>query len=273
MIHAWPGSRSFERFKSAILRWSGEKSPTPDFLLSSLDYQKRSGAVVKLEEFYIPFDFINEKAVLMVIGLTPGKTQWAEAVRAAQSALEAGCSEEEVLRRAKLTGAFAKKIRTNLLAMMETVGLGRLLGVEDMTTLFDENAHLVHWTSAFVDPILADGGDFNGTQAPIKMSNDFFRQSFEEGVLQEIAACPHALLLPLGKVPDKLFAQLADAGKIDRSRVLLGMPHPSGASAERVACWIGTKTEGFSAKTNPEDIFRARDAMAKQIAGMAIAAR
>ena len=45
---------------------------------------------------------------------------------------------------------------------------------------------------------------------------------------------------------------MAEQGVIQRNQILAGMPHPSGANAERIAFFLGEKAEkDLSAKTNP----------------------
>lgn len=260
MIGLYREDRSFSHFKEAIRSYDEEPLPSRDFLLSD-DY---AGSHL-LEEFYIPFDYVNTDAKLMVIGLTPGLTQWVNAVKAAHDALLEGCTDEEILRRAKLTGAFSGKLRTNLIEMMQKIGLHRLLGVDHCETLFSTDSHLVHWTSTFINPILNNGKNYNGTNPACSLKIELLRSSFEEGILKEVEACSKAYLLPLGKPANDIFRKLTESGRINAKRVFFDMPHPSGASAERVACWNDTKTSGFSVKTNPNAIYEARQTMIEQI--------
>jgi hypothetical protein len=49
-------------------------------------------------------------------------------------------------------------------------------------------------------------------------------------------------------------------GKLDPARVLEGLPHPSGANAERIAYFLGRKPrEMLSAKTSAASIDAARE--------------
>ena len=52
-------------------------------------------------------------------------------------------------------------------------------------------------------------------------------------------------------VADVLFF-MAEQGVIQRNQILAGMPHPSGANAERITFFLGEKAKkDLSAKTNP----------------------
>jgi len=52
-----------------------------------------------LTVYYAPWDWVNTAARVMLVGITPGAHQAAEALREAHRCLSAGCSTEETLRR------------------------------------------------------------------------------------------------------------------------------------------------------------------------------
>lgn len=60
---------------------------------------------------YIPFESIHPQARIVVAGITPGFVQWKNAMREAQRQLAAGSGDAEVLRAARLAGAFSGAIR------------------------------------------------------------------------------------------------------------------------------------------------------------------
>lgn len=257
MINLYTPERSFQAFKQTIVDCTDTFSQTDAFLMNR---ETISGNI--LEEFYIPFDYVNENAKIFVIGIT----QWANAVEEAQRAIHEGCSDEETLRRAKTTGAFSGDLRSNLVKMMDYIGLDVLLNLGSCAELFGAKADLVHWTSSFVNPILCNGNNYNGSSPTVNLKKQAILQnSFTNGILKEIEAVPNALYLPLGKVPNELFGQFVANHQIDPQKVLLGMPHPSKASAERVACFLDEKTSGFSRLTNPVKIHTARAALIEQI--------
>ena len=54
-----------------------------------------------------------------------------------------------------------------------------------------------------------------------------------------------------GNVGASAAAWLAEKGMIDKNRILGGLPHPSGANAERIAYFVGRKEKSaLSIKTN-----------------------
>ncbi|MEW6484764.1 MAG: hypothetical protein AB1423_09070 [Pseudomonadota bacterium] len=73
----------FSQFRQAIKDFtpSVRRQLPQEFLLG------QEGA---LAEYYIPFDYLNPAARIVLVGITPGYQQWRDAVTAAQQALLAG---------------------------------------------------------------------------------------------------------------------------------------------------------------------------------------
>jgi len=81
--------------------------------------------------------------------------------------------------------------------------------------------------------------------------------------LKELKNC---LIVPLGPKVAAAMHHLAAEGLIDADRIMDGMPHPSGANQERVACFLGDKApELCSPKTNPVAIAAARSGLAQKV--------
>jgi hypothetical protein len=57
----------------------------------------------------------------------------------------------------------------------------------------------------------------------------------------EAALLPDALYVPLGPKVGAALEWLAGRGVLDARRILHGLPHPSGANAERIAYFLGRK--------------------------------
>ena len=71
-----------------------------------------------------------------------------------------------------------------------------------------------------------------------------------------------ALFVPLGDKVTEALHFLADQGLMKKDRILDGLPHPSGANAERIAYFLGRKNRSaLSAKTNADKLDQARDSM------------
>src|SRR5689334_17234620 len=94
----------------------------------------------RITAHYIPFDYVNPAARVVVVGISPGFVQWKNAMRAAQHGLREGLPLAALLRAAKYTGAFSGAIRPNLVALLDSVGLQRWLGIASCASLFGPDA-------------------------------------------------------------------------------------------------------------------------------------
>lgn len=222
----------------------------------------RAGAI---RVIYAPFDHIALRAKLVVVGITPGETQALNAIRAAQEALETDTATSEVLRAAKLTASFSGGVmRSNLVAMLDLIGVGELLGLRSCHDLFTPGGELVHLTSALRYPVFVNGENYNGT--PDMLRTPILRTLIERHLAEEARLLPKALWLPLGPKPMQALRHLASLGLLDPARILEGLPHPSGANAERVSIFLGRKAMAqASSQTNGPALLASRDRLLSQI--------
>ena len=59
--------------------------------------------------YYAPFDYVNPKARLFIVGITPGEVQMNNMLAEAARLIHQGLSDDEVLRRCKAVGSFSRK--------------------------------------------------------------------------------------------------------------------------------------------------------------------
>ena len=59
---------------------------------------------------YIPFEYVNTQARIVVVGIAPGFAQWKNAMAEAQRQLAGGANQADLLRAARLAGAFSGAI-------------------------------------------------------------------------------------------------------------------------------------------------------------------
>ncbi len=202
-----------------------------------------------IETFHAPFDHINRTARICIVGLTPGRHQAQLALRTCRDALRAGSGMAEALRSAKSTASFAGPLRGNLVAMLDSIGVPAFLDISTTLQLWVDRTDLVHFTSILRDPVFVDGENWSGT--PDALSIPFLRERIEETMTAEFADLPGCLFVPLGPKVTGVLLHLASIGVMPPESVLDGMPHPSGANAERVACFLGRKPPAAaSAKTD-----------------------
>lgn len=222
-----------------------------------------------LETVYAPFDHIAEHARLVIVGITPGYAQATNALNAAKSQLAQGGSPREASRAAKLTASFSgSSTRNNLVRMMDEIGLNKIFGIRSTSELFTEKGEYVHFTSALRYPVFVNGSNYNGT--PDMLKTTVLRRMIETCLAEEANLLGHAVWIPLGPKPAAALGHLVKLGILHADKILDGMPHPSGANAERVAAFLGTKSaDQFSSKTNPGKIAAAKTALARKVARLA----
>lgn len=216
----------------------------------------REGA---LSVYYAPFDWVNTRAKVVVVGITPGKTQAVNALQAYRQARKAGQSMADASRIGKQTGAFSGSLRANLVTLLDHIRLNQWLGIGSCASLFGTHGShngLVHSTSVLQFPVFKNGENYNGT--PSIRNSVLLRQQLGH-VAHTLSQLPEALIIPLGpKVVEGLDLLIED-GVIREERVLKGLPHPSGANAERIKYFLGTKKRSaLSNKVNPDALDRAK---------------
>jgi hypothetical protein len=204
-----------------------------------------------LQTFYAPFDYVNTQARIVLCGITPGLQQASRALDEARKQLRQGASVDQARQAAKETASFAGAMRTNLINMLDHVGVHRLLGVDSCARLFDTHRHLVHYTSALRYPVFLDGQNYSGS--PAMLSRSSLRHQVETHLAEEMKTLgPLCLYVPLGPKVTEVFQHLQVKGLLKPEQLLDGLPHPSGANAERISYFLGGKPrEKLSSKTNP----------------------
>lgn len=218
-----------------------------------------------LSSYYIPFEYVNPQARVVLVGITPGLVQWQNAICQAVNSLRAGVDAVEVLRQCKQTGAFSGAMRPNLVAMLDHIGLHGYLGLASCAELFGRASHLVQTTSVLRNPVFINGENYNGT--PDMLKHPMLRQQLLDGFARECRQLPEAIYIPLGPKVAKALAWLGEQGYLDSDRVLAGLPHPSGANAERIAYFLGRKDKALlSDKTNPDVLDSARHELQQKVA-------
>lgn len=186
----------------------------------------------RLSVRYCPFDWVNPAAKVVIVGITPGLHQMFLSCQAAQRALVEGLTGDDVLRRACEIGSFAGVMRTNLVAMLDGIGLQRSLGIETTGTLFTEHADLLHSTSALLYPVFLRGKNYSGYPDPA--DEPILRAFIDQVFVAELAMVSEAVIIPLGKTVARILRREADRGAISEDRCLFDFPHPSGGNGHRV---------------------------------------
>jgi hypothetical protein len=256
-------TKLFERFAPVIRSLSASDLDGAPTLNSKL----RLAADGKMEVCYAPFEYINPWARVVIVGITPGRTQMLNALREARQQLDRGVDFKMALIAAKKTGAFSGSMRPNLVGLLDYVGVNSWLGIRTCDDLFGDAANLVQTTSVLRNPVFVDGENYNGT--PNMMRHPLLREQLITYFGEDVRALPKSVFVPLGEKVAEALHFLADRGLLDHGRILDGLPHPSGANAERIAYFIGRKSRSaLSAKTNADKLDQARDRMMLKVAAL-----
>ncbi|MNN17429.1 hypothetical protein D3C81_1306170 [compost metagenome] len=143
-------------------------------------------------------------------------------------------------------------MRSNLVAMLDHIGVSNRLGLPTAAELWNARTDLVHFTSCLRYPVLKDRVNFNGSGI---LSQEILRRQIDTYFAAECAALPGALFIPLGDAAEAACERMVDFGKLKSSQILVGLPHPSGANAERINYFLGKKAAAdLSMKTNAAKI-------------------
>ena len=181
------------------------------------------------------------------------------------SSLSAGASLVDALANAKRSASFSGPMRSNLLALLDAIRVPALFGRSRAFEFF-ESGRRVHFTSALRYPVYVDGRNYSGS--PNLLRHPLLTAMIERYLAEEVARIKNAIWVPLGGHSEAALLYLSQRGRLDRTRIIAGLPHPSGANAERIAYFLRRKKrEALSSKTNPDAIDNARARLEAQVAG------
>jgi hypothetical protein len=214
--------------------------------------------------YYAPFDHLNPKARLVLVGLSPGRAQALVALETARRELLAGSDDVTAAAAAKHAASWSGPIRRNLVRMLDFLGVAARLDIASTAELWTKRTDLVHFSAALRYPVFVGAKNFNG--AGVERS-PFLLGQVDSYFAAECAQLTHAMFIPLGAAAQVACDRVVARGLIRPEQVLAGLPHPSGANAERVAYFLGQKTrDTLSAQTRPEPIDLARESARQLIA-------
>lgn len=181
-----------------------------------------------LEVFYAPMHGLTPDAQIVIIGLTPGRSQMFAAFREIRKLLHEGSRPPQLFREVRRRIAFGGAMRTNLVQMLDQIGVADRLGLDTCADLFGSASHLLHSTSALRYPVFFKGNNYRGS--PKIRSSKLLSYIVKTNLPHELQRFPNALIVPLGKAVEE---GLNVAGIGEPLRILKGFPHPSGANGHR----------------------------------------
>ncbi|MBQ4050564.1 MAG: hypothetical protein IJD13_02965 [Oscillospiraceae bacterium] len=185
-----------------------------------------------LQICYAPHnEYINPKAKILIVGITPGWSQTERAYLAAKEGIVQQLTDEEICFRCKLVSRFAGPMRKNLIGMLDELGLHSRLNISSCAELFSAGNDLLHTTSLIRYPCFYKGKNYSG-HTPAVSSSDILQRYLSEFVIELDFLNDIRLIIPLGAAVEKILIGQELPIQSDVP-VLRGFPHPSGLNAHR----------------------------------------
>lgn len=196
------------------------------------------------EVYYIPFEWTNSEARLVVVGITPGPTQLELAYRTASSKIKVGLDDEGILKAAKMHGAFGgASMRPNLIRMMDHFGFADLFGVDSVEDFWGRRADVFMGTSVVPHAAFRRGKPFAGSFDEIMKSNAL-TECFLYDFVPSLKDIPDtAKFVALGDTPLRALAWCVRNGHLQEHQVMGAFAHPSTSGGSAVDAYLGIKTE------------------------------
>lgn len=214
---------TFARFEGNLRRFASAADLTLEAFLSEFTIEACNDVTIA----YAPVHYVNEHARVLIVGITPGWTQAAIALRECARRLRDGCAPEEACRSAKYKASFAGSMRRNLLRMLDQLGVTQALGLSAPQALFDSAVDLLDTGSVLPYPVFVGGRNYSGYRPALNRSHRLWR--YADLFREQLRLGRYTLIVPLGK---RVASAIQDIGA-GAAHCLYGFPHPSGANGHR----------------------------------------
>lgn len=190
-----------------------------------------------LEIYYSPHnEYLNSKAKVFIIGITPGFQQMSTAIATARKELELGSDIKNIQYKCKVAGRFSGVIRKNIVSMLDEINLNKALNLNSCSELFGEKDYLLHTVSLIPYPVFVNKQNYSG-HTPKIMKSKFLMKYIYENFINEFRSLDNSkeiLLIPLGKAVEEVLFKLESEKIVRKDQILKGFPHPSGANVNRL---------------------------------------
>ncbi|MCH1960393.1 hypothetical protein [Romboutsia hominis] len=190
-----------------------------------------------IEIYYAPHnDYLNSKAKIFIIGITPGFQQMSTAISTARKELELETNIEEIQYKCKVAGRFSGSLRKNIISMLDDIKLNKALSINSCFTLFEDKDYLLHTVSLVPYPVFVKKQNYSGHTPKLSKSAFLMKYVYDNFIkeLSKIENFKEILIIPLGRAVEEVLYKLSKEGIICEKQILKGFPHPSGANVNRV---------------------------------------
>ena len=175
-----------------------------------------------IEVYYAPFDYINSKAKIMIVGITPGLQQMLQSFEAV--------NEGRSLKEVKDLSSFKGSMRTTLIKYLDALNINKKLKIKSCESLFNINSKYLHSTSLIKYPVFDKGRNYSGSGLlKKKILLDFLEAHF----VKELKKLDKTIIVPLGNTVSSTIDYLNNEFKLNLKCFLKGFPHPSGLNVRK----------------------------------------
>ena len=172
--------------------------------------------------YYAPFDYINSKAKIAIVGITPGLQQMTQSFQA----IKDGKSLKEV----KDLSSFKGSMRTTLIKYMDELKINKILKIKTCESLFNIDSKYLHTTSLVKYPVFDKGKNYSGANI---LKKKILLEFIEENFLKELKILQNSIIIPLGNTVSSTIDYLNTKHQLNLKCFLKGFPHPSGLNVRK----------------------------------------
>ena len=175
-----------------------------------------------IEIYYAPFEYINPKAKIIIVGITPGLQQMTQSFQA----IKDGKSLKEV----KDLSSFKGSMRTTLIKYMNELKINKILKIKSCESLFNLDSKYLHTTSLVKYPVFDKGKNYSGVNI---LKKKLLLEFIEENFLKELKILQNSIIIPLGNTVSSTIDYLNTKYQLNLKCFLKGFPHPSGLNVRK----------------------------------------
>ena len=183
-----------------------------------------------IEIYYAPFDYINQKAKIMIVGITPGFQQMLQSYLV--------INEGNSLKMVKDQSSFKGSMRVNLIKFLNELEVNKYLKIKSCESLFNKDSNLVHTTSLVKYPVFDKGKNYSGSNI---LKKKILINFIEKNFVKELRKLQDVIIVPLGNTVSSTIDHLNEKFDLKLKCFLKGFPHPSGLNGRRNQQFIEKK--------------------------------
>jgi hypothetical protein len=190
-----------------------------------------------IEIYYSPHnEYINSKAKVFIVGITPGFQQMSIAISTARREFENSNNIEEIQYKCKQSARFSGSLRNNLISMLDEIQLNKYLKINSCSELFLEKDYLLHTVSLIPYAVFVKGKNYSGHTPKLIRSEFLMKYVYVNFVdeLKKLDNFDNILIIPLGRAVEEALYKLCENNILNENQILKGFPHPSGANVNRM---------------------------------------